>query len=73
MELRKVGLARVGSGRRGIQSGGAQLERGRITFVGLIEYGKAWRRPASSVLTVQHITPTLPTPLANGIIKSKIQ
>ena len=45
MELRKFGLGGVGSDRRGIQAGSAQLERGRIAFVGLVEDGKAGRWP----------------------------
>lgn len=32
--------------------------------------GNALRSPASSVLTVQHMTPSFPTPRANGIIIS---
>ena len=35
--------------------------------------GSAARSPCSSVLTVQQITPTVPTPRANGIIRSKVQ
>ena len=35
--------------------------------------GSAARSPCSSVLTVQQITPTVPTPRANGIIISKVQ